>query len=66
MSNEEQLRIFKQGVKTWNDETTPSFKRRAAVALKAAGETAIDEFFQNPDVKVGQAAIVGWMEAGER
>ena len=45
-----------------NDETTPSFKRRAAAALKAAGETAIDQFFQNPYVKVGKAAIMGWME----
>ena len=48
-----------------NDETTPSFKRKAAAALRAAGETAIDEFFQNPYVKVGKAAIVRWMEAGE-
>ena len=54
-----------------NDETTPSFKRRAAphefgeraaAALKAAGETAIDEFFQNPYVKVGKAAIMAWIE----
>ena len=45
-----------------NDETTPSFKRRAAAALKAAGETAIDEFLDNPYVKVGKAAIMGWME----
>ncbi len=45
-----------------NDETTPSFKRKAVAALKAAGETAIDEFFQNPYVKVGKAAIMGWME----
>ena len=45
-----------------NDETTPSFKRQAASALKAAGETAIDEFLDNPYVKVGKAAIMGWMK----
>ena len=47
-----------------NDETTPSFKRRVAGALKAAGEAAIDEFLDNPYVKVGKAAIMGWIEAG--
>ena len=45
-----------------NDETTPSFKRKAAAALKAAGETAIDEFFDNPYVKVGKAAIMAWIQ----
>ena len=45
-----------------NDETSRGFKLRVAAALKAAGETAIDEFFQNPYVKVGKAAIMGWIE----
>ena len=46
-----------------NDETTPRFKRKAVAALKAAGETAIDEFLDNPYAKVGKAAIMGWMES---
>jgi len=32
-------------------------------ALKAAGDTAIDEFLQNPYAKVGKAAIMGWMDS---
>ena len=47
-----------------NDETSPSFQRKAASALKAAGEAAIDEFLDNPYIKVGKAAIIGWIEAG--
>ena len=47
-----------------NDETSRSFQRKAASALKAAGEAAIDEFLDNPYVKVGKAAIMGWIEAG--
>ncbi|MDJ0577985.1 MAG: pentapeptide repeat-containing protein [Xenococcaceae cyanobacterium MO_234.B1] len=47
-----------------NDETTPSFKRRVAGALKAAGEAAIDELLDNAYLKVGKAAIMGWIEAG--
>ena len=35
---------------------------KQAAALKAAGEAAIDEFFQNPYVKVGKAAIMTWIE----
>ncbi|MDJ0596962.1 MAG: pentapeptide repeat-containing protein [Pleurocapsa sp. MO_226.B13] len=46
-----------------NDETTPSFKRRVVGALKAGGETAIEEFLDNPYVNVGKAAIMGWMDA---
>ena len=45
-----------------NDETTPSFKRRVVGALKAGGETAIDEFFNNPYVKVGKAIVMAWIQ----
>jgi RNA recognition motif. (a.k.a. RRM, RBD, or RNP domain) len=34
-----------------NDETTPNFKRRVVSALKAGGETAIEEFLDNPYIK---------------
>jgi predicted phage gp36 major capsid-like protein len=44
-----------------NDETTPSFKRRTAGALQAAGEMAVDEFvLENKYLKVVKAAIKGW------
>ena len=46
-----------------NDETTPKFKRKVVAALKAAGNTAIDEFLDNSYVKVGKAAIMGWVES---
>ncbi|MEM7554356.1 MAG: hypothetical protein AAF378_09695 [Cyanobacteria bacterium P01_A01_bin.84] len=52
-----------QQIEHLNDETTPKFKRKAFAALKAAGDTAIDEFLDNSYVKVGKAAIMGWMEA---
>ncbi len=45
-----------------NDETSPGFKRRAASALKAGGETAIEEFLDNPYVNVGKAVVKGWMK----
>ena len=45
-----------------NDETSRSFKRQVAAALKTAGKTAIDDVFQNPYVKVGKAAIMTWIE----
>ena len=45
-----------------NDETTPSFKRRVVGALQAGGETAIEEFLDNPYVNVGKAVIKGWMK----
>jgi hypothetical protein len=45
-----------------NDETTPSFKRRAVGALQAAGEAAIEEFLDNPYVNVGKALVKGWMK----
>nr|WP_322721444.1 hypothetical protein [Nostoc sp. ChiQUE02]MDZ8234544.1 hypothetical protein [Nostoc sp. ChiQUE02] len=48
-----------------NDETTPSFKRRAVSALQASGETAIDEFIlENKYLKVAKAAIKGWLQPG--
>jgi len=45
-----------------NDETTPSFKRRAVSALQACGEAAIEEFLDNPYVNVGKAIIKGWIK----
>jgi regulator of protease activity HflC (stomatin/prohibitin superfamily) len=45
-----------------NDETTPSFKRRAVSALQAGGEAAIEEFLDNPYVNVGKAIVKGWMK----
>ena len=45
-----------------NDETTPSFKRRAVGALQAGGETAIEEFLDNSYVNIGKAIIKGWMK----
>jgi len=45
------------------DETSPSFKRRAVAALQSAGETFIDEFvFENKGFKVAKAAIKGWLQ----
>ena len=52
-----------QQIEHLNDETTPKFKRKVVAALKAAGDTAIDEFLDNSYVKVGKAAIMGWMES---
>lgn len=45
-----------------NDETTPSFKRRAVSALQAGGEAAIEEFLDNPYVNVGKAIVKGWIK----
>ena len=45
-----------------NDETTPSFKRRVVGALQAGGETAIEEFLDNPYVNVVKDVIKGWMK----
>jgi len=45
-----------------NDETTPSFKRRAVGALQAGTESAIEEFLDNPYVNVGKAIVKGWMK----
>ncbi|MEM7727297.1 MAG: pentapeptide repeat-containing protein [Cyanobacteria bacterium P01_A01_bin.45] len=46
-----------------NNETTPEFKRKALAALKAAGDDTIDKFLDNPYIKVGKAAIMGWMDS---
>jgi hypothetical protein len=45
-----------------NDETTPSFKRRAVGALQAGGEAAIEEFLANPYVNVVKEAVKGWIK----
>ncbi|WP_165790148.1 transporter substrate-binding domain-containing protein [Cuspidothrix issatschenkoi] len=45
------------------DNTTPAFQRRAASALKAGGETAIDEFvLENKYLRVVKAIIKGWIQ----
>jgi hypothetical protein len=45
------------------DNTTPKFQRRAASALKAGGETAIDEFIlDNKYLKVIKSTIKGWVQ----
>ncbi|WP_293260528.1 hypothetical protein [Microcoleus sp. PH2017_21_RUC_O_A] len=46
-----------------NDATNPNIKKRAIAALKAGGETAIEEFLANPYVNVGKAIIKGWIQA---
>jgi len=45
-----------------NYETTPSLKHRVVGALQAGGETAIEEFLDNPYVNVGKAIVKGWMK----
>jgi hypothetical protein len=45
-----------------NDETTPSFKRRVVGALQAGGESAIEEFLDNPYVNVTKAIVKGWIK----
>ena len=45
------------------DETTPSFKRRVSGALKAGGESAIDEFIlENKHLKVVKEACKVWLQ----
>ena len=51
-----------QQIEHLNDETTPKFKRKVVTALEAVGNTAIDEFLDSSYIKVGKAAIMGWME----
>ena len=41
----------------------PTLKERCVSALRAAGETAIDEFFNNPYVKVGKAIVMAWIQS---
>ena len=45
-----------------NDETTPSFKRRAVGALQAGGEAAIEEFLDNSYFNVVKETVKGWMK----
>ncbi|MEM7580324.1 MAG: hypothetical protein AAF316_10835 [Cyanobacteria bacterium P01_A01_bin.80] len=44
-----------------NEETSSGFKKRTASALKAAGDTAIDEFLNRPLVKVVASGIKAWI-----
>lgn len=44
-----------------NDETSKGFKRRVVAALKAASETAIEEFLDNPYVNIVKDALKGWI-----
>ena len=41
---------------------SPSIKQRCVGALKAGGETAIEEFLDNPYVNVGKAVVEGWLK----
>ena len=41
---------------------SPTLKERCIGALQAGGETAIDEFFNNPYVKVGKAIVMAWIK----
>ena len=41
---------------------SPTLKQRCVGALKAGGETAIEEFLDNPYVNVGKAVVKGWMK----
>lgn len=46
-----------------NDKTSPSFKRRAAGALRAVGEAVLDEFIlDNKYLKVAKATVKAWCE----
>ena len=44
-----------------NDETSKGFKKRVVAALMGGGETAIEEFLDNPYVNIGKAIVKGWM-----
>ena len=41
---------------------SPTLKQRCVGALKSGGETAIDEFLDNPYVNVGKAVVKGWIK----
>ena len=45
-----------------NAAIPPSIKQRCASALKAGGETAIEEFLDNPYVNVGKAVVKAWIK----
>ena len=40
----------------------PTLKERCISALKAGGETAIEEFLDNPYVNVGKAIVMAWIQ----
>lgn len=42
---------------------SPTIKQRAMAALKSGGQTALEEFPDNPYVNVGMAIVEGWIEA---
>jgi hypothetical protein len=46
-----------------SNETTPNFKRRAAKALLAGGDRAIEEFLDNPYLNIAKSIIHGWMDS---
>ncbi len=46
-----------------NSTVKPDLKKRTVAALKAAGDTAIDEFFlENKYLKIGKAIIKAWLQ----
>lgn len=46
-----------------NVAAKPDLKQRAIAALKAGGDTTIDEFFlENKYLKIGKAVIKGWLQ----
>lgn len=45
-----------------NDRVSANFKRRVVGALQAGSEVAIEEFFDNPYIKVGKAIVKGWIK----
>ena len=47
---------------TSNGKTSLGFKRRVVGALKAGGESVLEEFLDNPYLNVGKAVIKGWMK----
>ena len=44
-----------------NEETSSDFKKRTASALKAASDTAIEEFLNRPLIKVVASGVKAWM-----
>ena len=45
-----------------NAAIPPTLKQRCVGALKAGGETAIEEFLDNPYVNVGKAVVKAWIK----
>ncbi len=45
-----------------NAAIPPTIKERCINALIAGGETAIDEFFDNPFMNVGKAIVMAWIQ----